>query len=411
MKKRTIAVIGGGASGLVAAITAAQCGAMVTIYERSERVGRKLLATGNGRCNLSNRQASVDFYHGHQPDFVQPALVQYSVTETLSFFEQLGIMTVEGEDGKLYPRSLQAGTVLDALRLACDHLGVVTRCGCEITAITPAKRGFMLKSTAGQWQAERVIVACGGAAAADLGGTDSGYRLLQRLGHHCSAIYPAIVQLKTDTLVTKALNGIKTNALVSLYQGDQVIRQIYGEVLFADYGLSGPPILSLSSLAVRLLGQALYISLDLFPETTFAELYQLLQNRRNLLGWLTLEDFISGMINKRLGQTAIKSAGLTPLSRRVGSLTNDELTRLTAILKDCRFAIKDTKGLKQAQVTAGGILTKDFDSRSLASKIVDGLYACGEVLDIDGECGGYNLQWAWSSGRLAGQCATLDKAE
>lgn len=405
---KIVAIIGGGASGLAAAIAAARVGAAVTIYERGARVGRKLLATGNGRCNLTNRQASAAHYHGAAPEFVEPALMRYPVEDTLDFFDSLGVMAVEEEAGKLYPRSLQASAVLDVLRLECERLAVEVLCDCEVTAIHPLRQGgFTLQYQGGSGYAQSVIVAAGGAASASLGGCDWGYRLLEALGHQRTAIQPAIVQLKCDTQLTKGLNGVKVDAFVTLYHQGQSVAKQTGEVLFTEYGLSGPPILWLSTVAARLLSGkgTVTVGLDVAPDVTEAELVALLTQRAEARPDWALEYFTVGMFHKRLGQIAMKAAGIAPLSRAAGTLSQPELAALAAQLKDWRIMVRDTNGLKQAQVTAGGIETAGFDADTMASRLVPGLYACGEVLDIDGECGGYNLQWAWSSGRLAGEMA------
>lgn len=407
MSPKNIAVIGGGAAGLYAAITAARAGAAVTLYEQGERVGRKLLATGNGRCNLTNKNAGIEHYHGGSPQFVLPALKEHSVEDTLENFAALGVVSIEADEGKCYPRSLQAAAVLDCLRLAAERFGVTIMTKTAITAIKGTDGNFTLFSAGGQYWAQRVIIACGGAAANQLGGSDSGYRLLEGLGHSRSAILPAIVQLKTDTALTKGLSGLKIDADVTLYQQNQPLARRFGEVLFTDYGLSGPPVLYLSTVATRLIHEAvpLSIGLDIVPEMQLEQLMELLQNRRRLLGEARLEDFGTGFLPKRLSQILLKASGAAPLSRLARSLDDSEITHFAQLLKDWRIAVKNTTGLGQAQVTAGGILTDDFNPQTMASKRVPGIYACGEVLDIDGDCGGYNLQWAWSSGYMAGRHA------
>ena len=240
-----------------------------------------------------------------------------------------------------------------------------------------------------------------------MGGSEAGYKLLETLGHRRTAIRPAIVQLRGDNSVTKALDGIKIQAVVTLRDGENPLAQEAGEVLFTDYGLSGPPIMQLSSTATRHLDGPSHLTagLDLVPEYSEDELGTLLHQRAQERPQMLLENFTVGMLNKRLGQITLKASGIAPLSRRAESLTALEIARYTALLKDWRIAIRETNGLRQAQVTAGGIATADFDRHTMASRLVNGLYACGEVLDIDGDCGGYNLQWAWSSGRLAAASA------
>jgi len=406
-----IAIVGGGASGLVAAITAANAlqkagsTAKVVIFERGQRVGRKLLATGNGRCNLSNRNASPEHYHGVDPDFVRTAFKRFSVKSNLDFFYKMGLLTVEEEEGKLYPRSLQAAAVLDILRLEAEQCGVETRCETEVTAIRPRKDGFMLETSAGSCIAGAVILAAGGEASASLGGTDSGYRLLSSLGHRITDRRPAIVQLQTDTTHTKALSGLKIDGIVTVTGKEPVSR--FGEILFTDYGISGPPIMTLSSVVVRRLGggKTVTLSLDIMPDMEPERLRKVLSGKVSSRPERKLEDYLTGILPKRIGQCALKAAGIAPLSRTAGSLTPDEISALCSQLKNWKITVTGHNGMKNAQVTAGGAETAGFFPDTLGSKKVPGLFACGEVLDIDGDCGGYNLQWAWSSGRLAAESA------
>ncbi len=402
-----LAIVGGGASGLCAAVRAAESGrfSRVIVLERGPRVGRKLLATGNGRCNLTNRYASPENYRcrtGRHPEFVRPALEAFNVGRVLSFFESLGIVPLEEEDGKIYPRSLQAASVLDVLRFRAEELGVELCCDQEVTGIRPAAEGFVLLTAQGKLRAERVLLAAGGAASPKLGGTDSGCRLLEELGHSITPLLPSIVQLKTELTTIRPLTGIKVDGIVTLTGGDTPVSQT-GEILFTDYGISGPPVMQVSCQATRLLeaGGKPVISLDLASEYTKEELFLLLKARAAARPEVLLENFLVGMFHKRVGQTALKAAGIAPLSRKAGSLAPNELNALVSQLKSWKLPVTGTMGLLNAQVTAGGAELSEFDPNTLESRLIPGLYACGEVLDIDGDCGGYNLQWAWSSAMLA----------
>ena len=406
-----LAIIGGGASGLAAAIQAAillrqkDRDASVVILERGQRVGRKLLATGNGRCNLSNRQTSPDHYHGADPGFVREAFRRFPVKSNLDFFYKMGLLTVEEEDGKLYPRPLQASAVLDVLRMEAERLGVETRCGAEVLSLRRQKGGFLLETAEGTLFARAVIVAAGGEASAPLGGCDSGYRLLSALGHRITERRPAIVQLKTDVTFTKPLAGMKLDGLVTLSGKEPVSR--FGEILFTEYGISGPPVMTLSSLVTRRLGggKEVSLTLDLLPDLEEERLRKILSGRASARPERRLEEFFTGLIPKRLGQCALKAEGIVPLSRTADTLTPGELTALCRRLKGWKLTVTGHNGMKNAQVTAGGAETAGFFPDTLESRLAPGLFACGEVLDIDGDCGGYNLQWAWSSGRLAGEGA------
>ncbi len=402
----TIAVIGGGASGLAAAITCARLGREVVLWEKEPRVGKKLLATGNGRCNLSNRQLELRRYHGQDPAFAAPALARHDFADTCDFFAGLGVPLREEEDGKMYPRCFQAAGVLDALRLACQELGVTVQDGCPVPHLQATADGFLLEAGGNSRWVEQVILASGGPASPQLGGSESGLELLRRLGHTITPLLPAIVQLKTATTTIRGLSGLKWQGRATLEVAGAVTAQQEGEILFTDYGLSGPPILQLSSLVARVpAGQTITLLLDLLPEWSEQELWQLLYNRQQLLGQRPLEHFGAGLLPKRLGQAACKAAGCGPLSRHAASLSHRELAQICRQLKKWTLPVTGTLGLGQAQVTAGGAATAQFIPETLASRLVPGLYACGEVLDIDGDCGGFNLQWAWSSGRLAAEAA------
>ncbi len=399
-----VAVIGGGASGLAAAIAAAQIGAAVTIYEKGPRVGKKLLATGNGRCNISNRFCSLDRYHGENVEFIRPAMEKFDLESTKKFFEGMGLMLTELEEGKLYPRPLQASAVLDVLRMEAERLSVRTLCDCEIEELRPKGQDFTLWSGEKSFFAHAVILAAGGEASPQLGGTDSGYRLLQQLGHSITPRIPSIVQLKTDVTTIKPMSGMKINGMVRLLSGRKEISSQFGEILFTDYGLSGPPIMQISGAASRLLHESrnVMLSLDLVPELEQRQLYFLLKSRAYVHPERTLEEFFVGMLPKRLGQCAMKAVALAPLSKQASQLADQDLQALSVQLKDWRLLVKDTNGFRNAQVTAGGASVAEFEPQTLESKRVPGLFVCGEVLDVDGDCGGFNLQWAWSSGRLAG---------
>lgn len=401
---KQVAVIGGGASGLAAAIEAARAGAFVTIYEKGSRVGKKLLATGNGRCNISNRFCTLDRYHGEDPAFIRPAMERFDLESTEKFFDSMGLMLTELEEGKLYPRPLQASAVLDVLRMEAERLQIRTVCQCEIIEICPGNQGFTLCSDGQDYFADAVILAAGGEASPQLGGTDSGYRLLKKRGHSIAPRIPSIVQLKTDVTTTKPLSGMKIDGTVRLFAGKKEVQFRFGEILFTDYGVSGPPVMQISGAASRLLqkGETVTLSLDLAPELEQRKLFFLLKSRSYTYPERTLEDFFVGMFPKRLGQCAMKAVSLAPLSRKASELENRDLQALAAQLKDWKLAVKDTNGFRNAQVTAGGASVMEFDPITMESKLVPGLYACGEVLDVDGDCGGFNLQWAWSSGRLAG---------
>ena len=468
-----VAIIGGGASGLAAAVTAARRGAQVIVLEQKDRVGKKLLATGNGRCNFSNRDLSLAHYHGDAA-FVKAVLEKVALSETLQFFESIGLVYRE-EAGRLYPYSNHASSVLDALRLAAACLSVREETGFAVCRVEKRGGRFVLSAPDGrELHADRVIVASGGKASPSLGSNGGGYALLRSFGHTITRLYPSLVQLKTAPGTVKGMKGIRVYANARLYQtagggspcrqtkggesyqtagggspcrqtkggepyqtaggespcrqtkggepyqtagggspcrqtkgGESyqtpggetsLLKQEYGEVQFTDYGLSGIPIFNLSQAAAG--RKDLCISLDLLPQAT--DVQNLLANRITQLSVSPLpadsgmardlSSLFTGIFQKRVGELLVGRAGY-------------DAAQLVHAIHNLDFPVIGTMPWENAQVTSGGAVTAEFDPGTMASRLIPGLYACGEVLDVDGECGGYNLQWAWSTGILAGEGA------
>ena len=394
-----VCVIGGGAAGMLAALTAAENGHRVLLLERQSRVGRKLLATGNGRCNLSNYHVSPAHYHGGA-GFCDFALSQFDVGETLQYFASLGLLTVSEASGRIYPMSNMAGSVLDVLRYALERPEIDLQTGQTVTAVRKMPEGFSVKTETDTFFARCLILAAGGAAGSKVGGGMDGYRLAKSLGHHRTALYPSLVQLKTDPTYPRALKGVKAQCGISICRGSQVLARNSGEVLFTEYGVSGPAIFDLSR-SVSAGGSDLTCLLNFFPDWEEAEVLHWLSQRQAAMATHEASTLLTGSCHTRLGQMICKSAGFT--NQRAAGLTRDDLRRIAGQATHFALPITGTCGFDQAQVTAGGLDTSEFDPRTLQSRLVPGLYACGELLDIDGDCGGYNLQWAWSSGRLAGK--------
>lgn len=394
-----VCVIGGGAAGMLAALTAAENGHRVLLLERQSRVGRKLLATGNGRCNLSNYHVSPAHYHGGA-GFCDFALSQFDVGKTLQYFASLGLLTVSEASGRIYPMSNMAGSVLDVLRYALERPEIDLQTGQTVTAVRKMPEGFSVKTETDTFSARCLILAAGGAAGSKVGGGMDGYRLAKSLGHHRTALYPSLVQLKTDPTYPRALKGVKAQCGISICRGSQVLARNSGEVLFTEYGVSGPAIFDLSR-SVSAGGSDLTCLLNFFPDWEEAEVLHWLSQRQAAMAAHEASALLTGSCHTRLGQMICKSAGFT--NQRAAGLTRDDLRRIARQATHFALPITGTCGFDQAQVTAGGLDTSEFDPRTLQSRLVPGLYACGELLDIDGDCGGYNLQWAWSSGRLAGK--------
>ncbi len=397
-------IVGGGASGLAAAVFCAQMrgGDNVLVLEKAPRVGKKLLATGNGTCNLSNIHAAQAYYHGNTPSFVTAALERFSPQDAIAFFENIGVSCTVRENGRVYPRCEQAGAVLDCLRLTLDELGVTVRCDTAVTDIVKKSDGFLVKTAAETITANHVMLAVGGAASPSLGGSADGYRLA--VSHRKTPLFPSIVQVKTDTTFVKAMKGLRIDAAVSFVKDGKPLATHTGEVLFTEYGLSGPAVMQIS----RVVGQwerrkqgTLTAVLDLLPDCPRDAVMEQLRARRAL--GRRGEDFLTGLLNKRIGQTVCRAAGV-PLAEATDRLTDKQLRAVCDTMKGFTFTVLGTQGFGGAQVTAGGIATDEIDPNTMESRLVKGLYIVGEALDIDGDCGGFNLQWAWSSA-YAAACA------
>ena len=395
---RDVIIIGGGASGMMAALAAAENGCRVTLLERQSRVGRKLLATGNGRCNLTNHNASPARYHGGD-GFCAYALDAFDVGATLQFFASLGLLTVAEDSGRVYPMSNMAGSVLDVLRYALERPGIEVVTGQAVSSVKRTSGGFTVRTETDTFHAEKLILAAGGCAGSKVGGVMDGYQLAKSLGHHRTPLYPSLVQLKTDPTYPRALKGIKAECGIVIRRGSAVVAENRGEVLFTEYGVSGPAIFDLSR-AVSTGGEGLCCVLNFFPDWEPEEVLHWLHRRRQTMAAHEASTLLVGSCHTRLGQMLCKAAGFT--NQPAADLTDDDLRRIAAQATGFTLPITGTCGFDQAQVTAGGLQTGEFDPRTMQSRLVPGLYACGEVLDVDGDCGGFNLQWAWSSGHLAG---------
>lgn len=397
-----IVVVGGGASGIMAALTAAEDkNNSVTLIERQQRIGRKLLATGNGRCNLTNTGAGLENYHGKQPDFVLPALESFPPEAALEFFRSLGLLTVTEDSGRVYPLSNSANSVLDVLRFALEKWRVELLTACPVQELRREKRGYTLITDQGGIYADKLIVACGGAAGGKLGGVMDGYKLLAPLGHQRTALHPALVQLTTEAEYPRALKGVRADGRIWLTAGGKALAESAGEIQFTEKGVSGIAAFDISR-AAAFCTEGGQVHMDFLRGLSIEDVLELLRQRRERLPELGAEELFTGMLHNRLGRMLVKYAGIDR-GMALGGLLDRELRAAAESCKDFTLRLRGTEGFDSAQVTAGGLMTGDFDPRTLESRLCPGLFVCGELLDIDGDCGGYNLQWAWSSGRLAGR--------
>lgn len=408
--KKQIMIIGGGAAGIIAAITAKKLGANVTIFERNSRIGKKILATGNGRCNYTNIYTSSANYYGNDQEFVDKALSFFTVDDTIKFFEKLGINPKIEDGGKVFPMSEQASSFLDVFLYELNDLGVNVICDAHVKGITWNKNNFIIELENGMnYTGDRVIITTGGKAMPSSGSDGNGYELARKLGHNITEIFPSLVQIMLDGAFFKRIAGVKLIGRAELIIDNKVLAAERGDILFTNYGVSGPPILQLSRLAGELLSKkrTAFLKINILDSIPKQEVISLLNKRIQLNPHKQLDFSLVGLINKRLIPVVLNEAGFNDLKREALSLSETEIEAIADILTGWLFKIRGTKGWTSAQVTAGGVETEEINAETMESKLVPGLFLAGELLDIDGECGGYNLQWAWSSGYLAGYNAAL----
>ena len=408
MSKRII-VIGGGAAGMMAAISAKRNGGNILILERNDRVGKKLLATGNGRCNYTNKDININNYHGQNPKFVESGLSEFNVDKTIEFFERLGITPAVEDQGKVFPLSFQSSSVLDVLRYEIEEQGIELITEAQVSEIRKENGFTVILKDKQRFVGDKVIVATGGMALPSSGSDGIGYNICKRLGHTIIDIFPGLVQLKLQGEYFKQINGVKFLGKAGIYVDNKFLLEDIGDILFTDYGISGPPILQISRTALEYInkGKNVELRVSIIHTRTEEELFKYLEERFKIMSSKNLEFALIGLINKRLILPIIKSLNLDK-NKEVGDLSEDEIGKIARILTSWSFKVTGSQSWGNAQVTAGGINTDEINEKTMESKLVKGLYLVGELLDIDGDCGGFNLQWAWSSGYLAGKYAAIN---
>lgn len=405
--KMEIAVIGAGASGMMAAISAAKHGAEVTLFEKNERVGKKILATGNGKCNLGNLAFSTDYYYCEDKEKLNEIFHIFSVRDSMTFFENIGLM-LKSKGGYLYPYSEQASAVLDVLRMELGRTKVDVVTEVEITDVVyrGGETVFELKDAFGNvYLFQKLIIACGSCASLKKGEGMTGYDLARHLGHRINPVVPGLVQLQSNDSFIKALSGVRCQAGVKLLVDGKKEASENGELQFTQYGVSGIPIFQMSRIAAYALreGKKVEVVIDFFPDQddeTFAYMSRL---RYEAQMDKKLEDYLTGTLHKKINMVMIRQAGLKP------GMTAMEAgwQAVSGLMEQYRRFVIHICGdhsMRNAQVCAGGVAFSQI-STELESELIKGLYFTGEVVDVDGKCGGYNLQWAWSSGYIAGRNA------
>lgn len=403
---RTVAVIGGGASGMMAAVTAASEGARVILLEHKDRIGKKILSTGNGRCNFTNIHQEPICYHSEDPLFPWEVVEKFNAQAVISFFLQLGVYS-KNRNGYIYPNSDQASAVLDAFRMELDRLKVEIRTGVECREIRPGKKGFTILTDQEPVRADRVILCAGSKAAPTTGSDGSGYDLAKKLGHRILPVLPALTALKCEEKFFKSIAGVRANGSVSIWSGGECIAKDTGEIQLTDYGISGIPVFQVSRYASKLLYEKKETDavLDFMPDFTKAQTDAFLRARAQTRPDKSAEMFLIGLFHKKLCDLWIRLSEI-PRQRKAEELNSDEIARLTDLIKEFRVRVRETNPYDKAQVCCGGVDTREVDPETLESVYVPGVYFAGEILDVDGMCGGYNLTFAWASGYVAGKAAS-----
>lgn len=401
-----VAIIGGGMSGLVSAIEVKRNypEKSVVIFEKLDKVGKKILATGNGRCNLDNLTANKNDYNN--PGFVSFALEKFSSESNLDFWKSLGLLTVADNEGRVYPRSNSASSVLDALRFEVENLGIEIVFE-NIVSLTKSKN-FKINNN---YEAKRVIVCMGGCSSPSQGSDGSGLDLMKKIGHGITTLSPSLVQITTDTRFTKPLKGVRVRGKLTLKENEKIVGTSDGEILFADYGLSGIATMDLS----RFLAKAqntkdTKIYLDMASDMTEKEILYYLSERQKSNPELDCENLLTGILPKAMGKVLLKKCKIF-LGEKVKNLSEKDFENIAENMKSFEFQVTGTKGFDFSQVTSGGVSLDEIDEETLMSKKVKGLYLCGEILDVDSRCGGFNLHWAVSSARLAAELKGQNNAQ
>lgn len=402
MKEYDLIIAGGCASGLASAINAARLhpGMSIAVIEKLPRMGKKLLATGNGRCNLSNINAQGHPYRN--AGFASGALGKYNVEKTLEFFKTLGLRTFTDGEGRIYPASNTAASVLDALRFAVTAAGVEAICETEIVRIEKNSEYFDIN---GEYRCKKLIAAFGGRAAPVHGSSGGGYPLMKALGHSVTELYPALSPLVAQGTVTKQLKGVRVHSaeLTAVCGGKRLARS-RGEILFTEYGISGIAAMELSAeISRNCVKLECFTDIDFQPEMTTDELVRYLYEVKNIKGLLSVDNLLTGILPKAVGNAICKVCNLYKGESLIKNISENDIKNVAECVKKMHIPVSSGKGFDSAQVTSGGVSVDEIDSQTMQSKLCRGLYLAGELIDVDGGCGGFNLQWAWSSGLLAGE--------
>ncbi len=396
-----IITVGAGAAGLASAISAKRNNRdlKIAILEAQSKAGKKILVTGNGRCNLTNINVSKEFYHGSFD--VSKTLNRFSAEKLINFFSTLGLVCDTETNGLVYPHSRQASAVLDVLLMEIKRLKIEIICDCKVELIRKKGEFFNIKTSNGEYTAKKVVMSCGGKAFSTAGGTGLGLDVIKNLGHKITPLFPALcpIQVKSDFM--KSLKGIRAKAEVTLYDGEKAIKSEIGEVQFTDNALSGICVFNLTTLLPKTKNPI--ISVNLTKDYSYIELLNLLYDRKKLFANEPLEEFFTGLFHKKIGTALIKSITNKALTENCKKLSDKELKSLANLIQNWKFECKQCKDFSKAQVMLGGVNGNEVNGYTFESKVVKNLYICGEALDVCGDCGGFNLHFAFASGIITGE--------
>ena len=405
---KEVVIVGGGASGLFAAIALKKMvgdNANITIVERLERVGKKVLATGSGKANFSNSQLKSTNYN--HPHFVNKLFKDFGYKETIKFFNELGLLTIEGSEGRVYPKSESSSSLLDVMRNKIRSLGIEEKCNFDVKRIVKLKNQYSVENTRGiKLIADYVIMAAGGTSTRVLGSNGTGYAILKNLKVKITDVEPGLVGIKTDEQSVKGLEGIRAKAKVRLYtkKAKEHVWENEGEIQFKVGGMSGIVIMEMASKISRMniTGEvrASYFIVDFCPEISKEELTNILVNRKQELNDYTNANFLIGMFHKKLAASILKKSKVDVVGY-VKDMTTKDIDRIVKVIKECPFVIKGLDSFDKSQVTVGGVDIKEIVQETMEIRKLANMYVCGEIIDIDGDCGGFNLQWAWTSALVA----------
>lgn len=399
-----IAVIGAGPSGIMAAIAVARLGKTVLLLEKNPAIGRKILATGNGRCNITNKNAEVANYHGANSKFIEHVLDNFDQFKSMKFFEDLGLVLKEEDRGRMFPRTNQAKSVVDILESELIKLNVKTQLNTEIKSINKSEH-WTIQSASGQiFESSKLILTTGGVAAHQFGSSGDGIFWSLKLGHKIEDTYAALVPVEVSQSWVKNIQGIKVEAKASFYADAKLVSEIIGDLIFTHYGLSGPAIMSQARNIAPLCGNNPEIHIDFIPEMTEKDLDELIKNIFDSQGAKTIKNALVGLIPINLVPIILEQSNIN-VEIKCANVSRQKRADIVKNLKGLKFSVTKLRPYKEAQVTRGGIDVTEV-SPSLESLQIKSLYFAGEILDVDGDSGGFNLQWAWSSGHLAGTSAS-----